>query len=1196
MPVAKTSLSKGLATVGVGAQLCAPVLDLASGGALTGAAVLTSVLGAAAGFSQDVCSKMAADRVEGWLRTSGGEEMLTNHHLNAALGDAIAEIIKAQANACEAPKKRKALTALAEQVPRTWQALGAPPLGEGDVADMFARRAGEPDAPLLTEEAWREVTEQLAHLALDPRTRTNITTRDREALAVRLHTELPFALREVLKRDQENGGRAYAGLVLLLLGETLAAVRASSPGGGDEELAEHVTEAIGEIREPLIAELDAISDEGAAQHAEAIGRLDRLLGVVREEHVQTRRVVREEVGRAREDIQEDIERFASQLVEREQVAPTRTSRLPARPDRFIGREEAIKEVLGALAEHSLVVVSGTGGMGKSTLVRALARCVDRARRDDDVSAEEARAEGEVDCPDDADFAVPWATDGIDYVDLSGQASAPALIGQIAERLGLDPIPESAGGLLKRLEPRGARLYVLDDVQQALVADEAATQEFIRALSAYDGGVRVLLTCRREAPAGRDIELGPLSRGAARTLFREVAEAPRNAGGSGHVWTPADSEALEGFLPELSGHPLSIELAAGQMAVWSSVAALREKWTERRTALLRKLGGSGHRLESVTVSLDLSYAALDSHDDPETARALFALMADLPGGATPELVEALFGFEGVHAMEALRRRRLVYRDGRRYQALVPVRHFAAEKTVPEAEAKRPEVDDFLLALAQEAYERWIEGDEAVAVVRLMQAERPNVEASLQRAVSRGDDPHVAALVSAAARTFERQFGKSSSKKWLEKGRAAAKRIEDSAAWARSTYHLGEVARMQDDYDRATQLLQEAHEVHHEIGDRFGEANCTQGLGCVGLVQDDPDRAIQLLQEARAIYCEIGNRLGEAHCTKCLGEVARLQNNYDQAMERYRQARAICREIGYRRGEASCTKGLGDVALAQGDSDRAAELFQEARAVYREIGDRLGEAHCTKGLGEVARMQGDHDRATELFQEARAVYREIGDRLGEAHCTQGLGSVALAQGDHDRAAELHCQARESFREIGDRLGEAHCTQGLGSVALAQGDHDQAAELFQEARAVYREIGVRFSEANCTQGLGSVALAQDDYDKATQLFQEAREVYREIGVRVGEAHCTKGLGDVALLQGDSARAAELFQDACAVYREIGDRYSLAAVHYKLGLALVGSRQPEKACHALREAERLFEEIKHTRGAQRARDAMEQLLGGCS
>jgi hypothetical protein len=66
------------------------------GGALIGAAVLTSVLGAAAGFSQDVCSKMVADRVEGWIRASGGEAMLTNRHLNAALGDAIAEIISGE--------------------------------------------------------------------------------------------------------------------------------------------------------------------------------------------------------------------------------------------------------------------------------------------------------------------------------------------------------------------------------------------------------------------------------------------------------------------------------------------------------------------------------------------------------------------------------------------------------------------------------------------------------------------------------------------------------------------------------------------------------------------------------------------------------------------------------------------------------------------------------------------------------------------------------------------------------------------------------------------------------------------------------------------------------------------------------------------------------------------------------------------
>jgi tetratricopeptide (TPR) repeat protein len=213
------------------------------------------------------------------------------------------------------------------------------------------------------------------------------------------------------------------------------------------------------------------------------------------------------------------------------------------------------------------------------------------------------------------------------------------------------------------------------------------------------------------------------------------------------------------------------------------------------------------------------------------------------------------------------KKAVYRDGRRYQTLVPVRHFAAEKTVPGAEAKRPEVDDFLLALARDADERWVQDEGTVA--RLMQAERPNVEAALRRAATRGDDEYVATLVSAAGRAFRRQFGLVSSRHWLTEGRAAANRIEDAAAWATLTYYLGEVARLQDDYDQAAQLYRQACEVFREICDRRGEANCMRCLGDVAQVQGDPDRAAELFQEAREVYREIGVRVSEANCTLEIG---------------------------------------------------------------------------------------------------------------------------------------------------------------------------------------------------------------------------------------------------------------------------------------------------------------------------------------
>ena len=47
----------------------------------------------------------------------------------------------------------------AGRVSEAWQQLGTPLLGDREAADMFARRADAPDAPVLTVGAWRAIVD-----------------------------------------------------------------------------------------------------------------------------------------------------------------------------------------------------------------------------------------------------------------------------------------------------------------------------------------------------------------------------------------------------------------------------------------------------------------------------------------------------------------------------------------------------------------------------------------------------------------------------------------------------------------------------------------------------------------------------------------------------------------------------------------------------------------------------------------------------------------------------------------------------------------------------------------------------------------------------------------------------------------------------------------------------------------------------
>jgi predicted ATPase len=97
-------------------------------------------------------------------------------------------------------------------------------------------------------------------------------------------------------------------------------------------------------------------------------------------------------------------------------------------------------VLGRLGLKRFVTLTGLGGIGKSELARAVAHAA-RGRE--------------------------WAAEGVLYVDLQSATSASLAQERLCTKLKIQPAADAAA-LAQQLG--GHRLYVLDDLHQALVKD------------------------------------------------------------------------------------------------------------------------------------------------------------------------------------------------------------------------------------------------------------------------------------------------------------------------------------------------------------------------------------------------------------------------------------------------------------------------------------------------------------------------------------------------------------------------------------------------------------------------------------------------------------------------------------------------------------------------------------------------------
>jgi len=269
-----------------------------------------------------------------------------------------------------------------------------------------------------------------------------------------------------------------------------------------------------------------------------------------------------------------------------------------RASNLIGRTLEQEQLQGLLTDASarLVTVVGLGGVGKTTLVRAL-----------------------TDHRPDALF-----------VDLSDATHGDDLDPLLRTALGCDHDEAPIDALARR----GPTLLVLDNVEQ--VVD--AVRQRVPALLGISA-LRIWSTC--QVPLRVDgeqlVPLGPLEADDAAALFARQAEGVRPL-------RPEERDALAPLLGALDHHPLSIELAAGRLRVMT-VADLRERLADASRWLRGREGPARHR--SVDSAMRRTLGLL-----PADVLAGAAQLAVLPREVSLRRVEQCVDVAGAWAADLL----------------------------------------------------------------------------------------------------------------------------------------------------------------------------------------------------------------------------------------------------------------------------------------------------------------------------------------------------------------------------------------------------------------------------------------------------------------------------------------------------------------------------------------------------------------
>jgi len=746
---------------------------------------------------------------------------------------------------------------------------------------------------------------------------------------------------------------------------------------------------------------------------------------------------------------------------------------------FVGRKSERAEIAELLARHSLVVLLGPPGIGKSRLAV------------------------------DASLNAPWRGRAI-WLDGSG-------VGGLE-----DQIERS-----RRAHGKGAsRLVVLDGLEDV---PPALPQRLIEWMG-DSPGLRVLVTAaRRPGIAGeRCWEVPPVSVEDGVALLRH-----RASGLGADAWVRADLRHLEELVARLDGSPLALELAAGRSRAMRPRQLLQR--LDEGFDLLRRPGEDRHA--SVEASVRWMWDELSVDE-----RRLLALASVFRSGFDVDALERVSQAEAdehteksaIDTLGALRDASLVRTEGDRFRIPEAVRWFAAREldgqgadAVHDARRRhatwcldlfsdRPGDDESLPRVTAEranlvaAHRFGLEHDPAIAaraalgLGRALAIHGPadEEEAILDAGVEsarRASAPTLLARLLRDRAVFEIRLGRLTEARLdLDEFETIARASGDRLLEIQAGIEQGRFRFSVGDFDTAQVLLARG----------LGQLDAAEA-GNGSVVIDDSTSVLRFLQ-------------GYAH--NLLGMVREAQGRLDESARCFETALGIFRRVGNRRYRALALMNLGVVRYAAGELERAVSIFGQAIEASRQVGNRAGEADAILNLGSVLVHLGDLGEAERHLRLALDLEREAGNRRAEAMALGDLGILALERGELRAAEELLRSAVDTARMAGERNFHARYLAWHAAVSCRLGERAVADAGFRSARSWFESNGdvghlATVGVLEAFRHLSSEAERAACLDSAHALLEAGGSNSRSAGVRLALRLLERTL---AQLEGGASRTA--------------------------------------------------------------------------
>ncbi|HEV7857887.1 MAG TPA: toll/interleukin-1 receptor domain-containing protein [Pyrinomonadaceae bacterium] len=596
--------------------------------------------------------------------------------------------------------------------------------------------------------------------------------------------------------------------------------------------------------------------------------------------------------------------------------------------------ERLKEEL-APGKNQLVVLSGPGGVGKTTL-----------------AAETARALL-------AEFA-----NRIVWISASGREvfALPTLFDEIVTQLGradLRPLaPAQKEEQVRALVAAPATLVVLDNFETIKPAEQTRCVEFLY----QRANCPALITTRQRVNPARNIPIAVMTPEEADDFLRRLIEQAN------------DPNAFAGL-----DHDRIMQASERNPLVLQWVVAQIDLAQEAETVLNELSHGTGDAAQRVfNRSFELEQVGEDGR------AALLALSLFVPDASRAALAEvAGFGDDIGRLNEAVKNLAALWLAKAVPGGRLTIQGLTRELTRAHLSRDNRAADFGQRFVAYFVHYALAHSQPTPEDYAAMEAERDNLLGAMDVAFSLKDwnSVHVIAyLLAGPASGMLSVHGY-----WdeaIHRNKQALNAARNSAVEreiAAFTHNVAAMYQERGEVEEARKLYDESLAISKKLGNQILIASTLHQLGKLAQEQGKLEEARKVYDESLQISKKLGNQNIIANTLHHLAAISQAEGKLEEARKVYDESLAISKKLGNQSLIASTLHELGRLAQAKGKLEEARKLYDESLEISKKLGNQSGIALTLWALGTLAEREDNNTEAARLYHEALSIF----ERLGSPH---------------------------------------------------------------------------------------------------------------------------------------------------------------------------------------------------------------------